>query len=261
MIRKLTNEDYHMVMDYLLEEPSINLFIIGDIENFGFHHPKQDVWGSFNPELEGVLLRYKDNFIPYYKKDDFNIEHFKSIIKMHPSRTMISGKSSVLEGFRDTFEKSEYREMFFCELNEKDDHLQVHHDVKIANVGDAERIFELLSHIEEFSNFGTSPKDIQERIAEKTGRIYYIEDEKHKMVSVSQTSAENKHAAMVVGVATLPESRGRGYMSSCLSQLCLDLLNENKRLCLFYDNPEAGSVYHRMGFKSIKMGYANGINS
>ena len=30
-----------------------------------------------------------------------------------------------------------------------------------------------------------------------------------------------------------------------------DLLNEQKTLCLFYDNPEAGAVYHKLGFKTI----------
>jgi hypothetical protein len=40
-------------------------------------------------------------------------------------------------------------------------------------------------------------------------------------------------------------------MSVCLSSLCRDLLGEGKTLCLFYDNPRAGSVYHRLGFETI----------
>ena len=30
-----------------------------------------------------------------------------------------------------------------------------------------------------------------------------------------------------------------------------DLLKEGKSLCLFYDNPKAGSIYHRLGFENI----------
>ncbi len=40
-------------------------------------------------------------------------------------------------------------------------------------------------------------------------------------------------------------------MGKCLSKLCSDLLKRNKTLCLFYDNPKAGRVYRRIGFKEI----------
>ena len=71
------------------------------------------------------------------------------------------------------------------------------------------------------------------------------------MVCNVQTAAENSKSAMVVAVATHKDYRKRGFMAQCLSKLCRDLLNENKTLCLFYDNPEAGSVYHKLGFKTI----------
>ena len=63
---------------------------------------------------------------------------------------------------------------------------------------------------------------------------------------MSQVVAENSKSAMIVGVATR-----KGYMSKCLSKLCNDLLERNKFLCLFYDNPKAGKVYHKLGFKEI----------
>ena len=36
MIRKLTETDRVEVLKYLYKSPSLNIFIIGDIENFGF---------------------------------------------------------------------------------------------------------------------------------------------------------------------------------------------------------------------------------
>ncbi len=71
------------------------------------------------------------------------------------------------------------------------------------------------------------------------------------MTSVAQTTAENSMSAMVVGVATLKEYRKKGLMSKCLSKLCYDLLNEGKTLCLFYDNPKAGRIYHALGFETL----------
>ena len=33
--------------------------------------------------------------------------------------------------------------------------------------------------------------------------------------------------------------------------LCEELLGEGKELCLFYDNPDAGTIYKKLGFEDI----------
>ena len=38
---------------------------------------------------------------------------------------------------------------------------------------------------------------------------------------------------------------------ACVQKICEELLSEGKGLCLFYDNPKAGSVYRKLGFKEI----------
>ena len=78
-----------------------------------------------------------------------------------------------------------------------------------------------------------------------------MEDERGEMTSVAQTTAQNSKSAMIVGLASAKKHRNRGLMSVCLSKLCSDVLAEGKTLCLFYDNPKAGSVYHKLGFESI----------
>lgn len=66
-----------------------------------------------------------------------------------------------------------------------------------------------------------------------------------------ECDAENSKSAMVIDVATVKEYRNKGLMSKCLSKLCMDVMSEGKTLCLFYDNPKAGSVYHKLGFNTI----------
>lgn len=48
MIKKLSAQDKEPLLSYLKEEASFNLFIIGDIENFGFEQDFQKLWGQFN---------------------------------------------------------------------------------------------------------------------------------------------------------------------------------------------------------------------
>ncbi|OYD08268.1 hypothetical protein [Paludifilum halophilum] len=66
-IRQLKEEDREPVLRFLRKQSSLNLFMIGDIINFGFDRDFQQVWGDFSPEgeLRAVLLRYFGNYIPY----------------------------------------------------------------------------------------------------------------------------------------------------------------------------------------------------
>ena len=254
MIRKLVEEDRKMTMDFLGKEPAINIFIIGDIEAFGFDEDFQELWGQFDDqnELEGVLLRFIESYIPYFAKENFDVTGFKKIIDNAAGKIILSGKAKIVREFLNMEEMYSAKNDYFCELTEdklleKGDKYQI----KVAKEKDAEKISELLAQIVEFEGLSNSSDRIADKIKTKTGRVYYVENEMGKMISLSQTSAENSKSAMITGVATLPEYRGKGIMSACLSKLCGDLLKEGKTLCLFYDNPKAGSVYHRLGFKSI----------
>ncbi|MGL4337585.1 MAG: GNAT family N-acetyltransferase [Turicibacter sp.] len=254
MIRKLKQEDYQSVMTYLSEEAGLNLFLIGDIENYGFESPIQEVWGSFDETgyLNGVLLRYRENYIPYFKESQFDVSEFIEIIKSDPNIQMISGESKIVAAFTACFKAYEIREMYFCELTDALDLVPATTQIEIAEIQDSQRIFDLLIQIEEFDTLNrSSVEHVKEKFYNHSGRIYYIENEQGEVVCNVQTTAENSKSAMVVSVATHPDYRGRGYMSQALSKLCHDLLSEGKTLCLFYDNPKAGRVYHKLGFESI----------
>ncbi|MFP3916986.1 GNAT family N-acetyltransferase [Lysinibacillus telephonicus] len=84
----------------------------------------------------------------------------------------------------------------------------------------------------------------------KTGRTYFIRVN-GEMVTTASTTAENSRSAMVVAVATKEEFKRKGLATDCMIKLCKDLLAEGKELCLFYDNPEAGKIYKRLGFEDI----------
>ena len=85
-----------------------------------------------------------------------------------------------------------------------------------------------------------------------TGRVYYIEED-GRMVSSVATTAENTLSAMVVGVCTDPNDRQKGYASEMMKRVIQDYIRAGKTLCLFYDNPNAGRIYKRLGFYDIGM--------
>ncbi|MEG2916632.1 MAG: GNAT family N-acetyltransferase [Clostridium sp.] len=254
MIRKLMEEDKERVIEFLSEEAAINLFIIGDVENFGFETEFMETWGSFDDRnnITGILLRFYESYIPYYKKYHSDIDEFKSMIKKAEGKKMISGKRSIMKDFKDVFQDYKERETYFCELTNDKLLREFDSSVKLVKIDDVKRLSDFINSINEFSADKDSTEDkISKTIESNLGRIYYIEDGHGKIISSSQTTAENSKSAMVVGVATSKENRNKGLTSNCLSKLCYDLLSEGKTLCLFYDNPLAGRIYKKLGFEDI----------
>ncbi|EJR91072.1 hypothetical protein IKA_01829 [Bacillus cereus VD169] len=144
--------------------------------------------------------------------------------------------------------------MYFCEcLNDNNlPSTPIHETIKLASLDDIERIMKLRSDIAEFPTTNESEKILRQAIETNTGRTYYIEKDGVIIASAS-TSAENSLSAMVVGVCTHPNYRGNGYASLILQKMIQDFTKEDRTLCLFYNNPAAGRIYKRLGFKDIGM--------
>lgn len=255
MIRKLTKRDHEQVLTFLKEEAAINLFIIGDIEAFGYDADFQELWGIFTEgeALQSVLLRFHDSFIPY-GKDDFSVADYEAILSPHRP-LKLSGKSDIVEKLEDLhgIHLGTKNKMYFCEC--KDDtalpETILHTRIKLATMDDVKRIMKLRSNIEEFpQTTEQSEKILRQSLETNTGHTYYIEEE-GEIVASASTSAENSLSAMVVGVCTHPDYRGRGYASLLLQKMIQDFTKEGRMLCLFYNNPAAGRIYKRLGFKDI----------
>lgn len=252
IILKLSEEYREKVLNYLSKEPNVNLFIIGDIEQHGFDKEFQEIWGKFDEKnnLKGVLLRYLNNFIPYISDLNEDVSDFKKIINSYKGKRIISGKEIIINKFKYIFPEFEEKSTHLCELKNNNNLTQWNYNIKEAREEDSQKIYDLMGTIEEFS-VKESVNTIRSRIKDNSKIAYYIENENKDIITIAQITAENSKSAMVIGVATKKEYRGQGYMSQCLSKLCNDFINMGKTLCLFYDNPKAGKVYHRLGFKEI----------
>ena len=254
MIKKLTEEHREACLSFVNKKAAENLFIIGDIEAFGFGEDFQEVWAEFSEEnsFRAVMLRYRENFI-IYAPGDFNAKGFANLFEQNKQpNKMISGISVIVENVMQYMREQpkKTREMYYAKCESLKD-LQPHNlTVKNATVTDVPNIIELHSQIPEFEIREGREESLTECMNEGISRGYYVEED-GKFVSVAMTTAENSMSAMIIGVATLEQYKRKGYASACMKQLCEDLLQEGKSLCLFYDNPEAGTIYKRLGFVDI----------
>ena len=263
MIRKLTELDNEKVMELVLPQASINLFIIGDIEMYGYEADFQELWGDFddNDNLRGILLRYYDSFI-VYGKVGYYAQGFVDIIENYEKHDVISGEEEILKAVQPLL-RGNYKDAttYFAEcraetLNLSED-VGLRARVERAKLEDARGLADLTCSIEEFGTVNLRGIDeqvarITKKLEDKAGRDYFIKED-GKIVSMVATAAENTKSAMLVGVCTAPVYRMKGYTTAIMSEILQDLLAEKESVCLFYDNPKAGSIYKRSGFVDIGM--------
>lgn len=90
---------------------------------------------------------------------------------------------------------------------------------------------------------------LNEQLAFRT--LYVIEDSQGRVASSALSSAEAGGVAMLGGVATRADYRGKGLSALCVGALCEHLFrNGCETVALFYleDNRPAGRVYQKLGF-------------
>jgi len=258
MIRKLNEEDRRSVMEFLLPEKEFNIFIIGDIENHGFSEDFQELWGEFGDDgrFRAVLLRYMRNAI-VYAHGEYKADTFARIIADHPEIQTVMGKTPVIEQLiatgRLTFEKE--RTTYLARLLELENPGARSVDdieIRVATAADIPAIVSLHTTIEEFDYDTAEEKTtaLARDLACQSGMAYCVFQD-DKVVSTALTTAENALSALVRGVATAQSHRNQGLATACMVALCADLLKEGKTPCLFYDNPAAGAIYRRMGFREL----------
>jgi predicted GNAT family acetyltransferase len=140
--------------------------------------------------------------------------------------------------------------MFFAECRSAESLGSSDIEIKTASFEDVDKILELRKTIDEF-HVRDNARDILIKSMESNVARSYFTEESGEITSVVSTTAENSLSAMIVGVCTRRENRREGLATAIMQKLFKDVLDEGKTLCLFYDNPEAGRIYKRLGFKDI----------
>ena len=241
-------------MEYCLSEPNLNLFILGDIENFGFENDFQEVWfQTIEARLTGIVLRYHDNLIVYSRDLDMDFHEVLALLETRKVR-ILSGKQTVMDGLypflANQFSK---REMNFCELQDSSKLVNVTAAVQVAGPADALEIAEVYGKINEFAGLYASEQDtrqrqIANRISSREGVHLFIRRDGN-IVSHANSAAETSVSGMIGGILTLPEYRHQGLASQVISAVCQDLAQRGKSACLFYDNNGAHDLFQGLGFQ------------
>lgn len=251
MIRLATKRDEADIMAYVSEYPAENLFLIGDIETFGFDSPIQTIWmDEQEGRLEGVYLRYKNNFVAYSRDLRVDPQAIATLIREQGLQNL--NMLDRLGSFVNPYLEADYHleQCYYCVLK-KPQQLQASDGrVELLDKDGIPAYAEALSQIEEFSQpYDVVCQSAKEKIEKGTAITVIWQD--GKIAASAATAVESEQAGMIVSVFTGKPYRNQGYASAAVSELCRLLLQKGKTACLFYDNPAAGRIYHRLGFETI----------
>lgn len=253
MIRQLTEQDHQQVLQLIGKKPAENLFIIGDLEAYGYDSDIQQLYGEFHDEqLIALLLNY-DHMYVMYAEGIYDVEGFARIVNKDEQLLGLSGMYDILTSLYPLIEKTPKRsgKMHYAKCTALIGEAPPHRfTIRKTTVEDIPQHRALLQQIPEFANSTTTEEQMIRTIENQTGRTYALWED-NQIVSVVSTAAENLQSAMIVGVATHPDYVKRGYATALLYRMCEELLAEDKVVCLFYDNPKAGKIYERIGFEPI----------
>jgi len=255
MIRKLQEKDRKKVLEYLYKEKSYNIFIIGDIETFGFDVEFQHVYGEFDQDENylSVLLFYRANAIYYSHQTRFNDEYMEMYQKHNPK--FLSGKRELTDLLLPYFPDYKQKPMHFCKATTITEEVSLgNSEIKtLKTEKEFRELFQLLRTIDEFGvNNTTEEEYVASRKSSLQMGLHYGIYENGELAATAATTAETTQNAMIVGVATGKKYRKKGYASQLVVALMKEYFeNRNKELCLFYDNKAAGKIYLRLGFEDI----------
>jgi hypothetical protein len=259
MLRHAGEKDRAPILDYLRREPEFNLFIIGDVLGFGLHSDIIDLYlQDGRAACEAVLMRYRNNFIPYTHIPTLDlsavVERINDSLKK-PGTWFVSGKKEIVDRIKAQLrgKPAWERDQFFSVCRQMRADIPMTH-LSSARIAEPEDAAEILALWDVAFGGGRQHPPLAEEIEQGRTRVVIIRDhDSGDLVSAASCVAESDAAAMIVGVATRPDHRRKGYGSACVYRLVSDLQRKGKSACLFFHNPEAGTIYHKLGFEEIGM--------
>ena len=257
MLKKCTDGEKTLLLDYLSEEKEYNTFLIADLKTYGFDSSCQDVWMDWEKErCTCVYLRFYNNLLIYSRTGTADPESLDYILKNFQI-FVIMGKSSVLWEMREILgnryqgsSKQLYRlgakEKLRQGKAEEKDGGEI---MMRAGLEDVDEIYEFLGSIPQIRGLYRSREIIRDRIARQEGTHLIIRRD-GRIVSHANSTTGSDDTVMIGGVATDPSHRGRGYATQVVSGLAELILEQGKIPCLF-SGEGAHAFFDRLGFERL----------
>lgn len=253
--------DIDKIIDFLDREHMFNVFLINNLMNWDKLRDNLEVsvLSSEKTEIEAVILKYLRNINVYSRTSEY-LDLVASHLRNYAlNNCKISGKDELLRELSEEFPFDpvyetikHYAVCYGIERSNNDD--ESSYESEFAPEDDALEILDFLKSISEFADSRTSREQLAKDVSTGNRKVAIVRDPySREILSTASYVAETDKSAMIIAVATKEGNkyRGKGLATLCLNELLNDLKEKKKTACIYYDNPAAGRIYQKLGFKEI----------
>jgi predicted GNAT family acetyltransferase len=250
MIRLLHERDRAAAVALLRAAPYLNLYLLGNMESLGFAADFCEYWGDFAGDtLRGVLNRYMSGW-SLYGRADTDWAGMAAVVDSHPVAAVRlqdnpGGTASFVPYLR-CYRASKVSEEPVMDLAAEDFRPRPAPDGVYVRRAGLDDLPALAAFYGDAGSMSRSPLGVERPLRATRLWLALLDGE---VVAAALTNAETCDLAMIGGVYTPPAWRNRGLSQAVCSALCADLLAAGKQPVLYWDNPAAGKVYEKLGFR------------
>jgi hypothetical protein len=258
-VRRLREADRPSTMALLNTEPGASMFLRGNLETLGLRTDYARYWGLFTNGRLGAVLMMVDQRAAFFAPAGSDIRPLAEVA-IGQGMEFTMGRSDLVDATlaaNPALAVERREDHILAELAPGRPRRMVYPApagvlVRQAGRADLEALTGLYQGAAGFEDLAT---DQIRRIM--TGRISvlrtFLAQAGEHIVAAASTSAETNQSAMIGGVWTAANWRGRGISTAVVSALAHDLLAAGRLPFLFYlgDNAPAARVYAKLGFRSI----------
>lgn len=250
MYQKAKKEETNKLLKYFERDLKNCLYSYIDLKKFGIGHPNLTVYVDEEEEICCTALRYYEGLQLFDAYGKIHAEETADLIRALNSH-IVSSTVEVIDKLYPLLSDAYDREQGYVTEMLSAPKGAVSGEVRPAKEEEYDEIAQLICSDEGVGGHYT-PEELKEqllsRLQEGMGRNYILKRD-GKIVHHAATYAELENLAVISGVITSEDYRGKGIGTLAVRKLCDDLLKEGKKPCLFYYTKQAEQFYQKLGFE------------
>lgn len=253
MIVKCDSDNVNQVFDYIGDDYQNCLFTYIDLVKYGLENENFNVWIQYDEsEIRCVISEYYGGYQIYSRDYDLIADELTDFLISEKAQG-ISGCKDSINQIIDSFSSYHMTLAIIGKLAELK--YPPNDDAYSASMEEMEEIAKIVSKNENLAKHHTYEslyKQFRERKEDNFGRNFILRDKSNnEIICHAATYAEIDDLAVIGGVLTTDNYRGKGYSKGTLSAICNELLQEDKDVFSKFIIPPAIKMHYGVGFEKV----------
>ena len=256
ILRRCQVDDIDKALNYIGEDRLLCFYLYMDVLECGITDEGLGLWTSEKyGEICAVMYRYYD-CLHLFSRGNCPVNDVLAVISEIDPKVIVSSEENIAL-LSEELDKDQY----IYELNHiitTDVLMKENPDMTIvpATKDDVPEIAEMMMKDKIYYEVYTYDKlctDLTRRLEDGFGRLFIIRNEDGRLVCADATNAETDDLAVIGGLVTDPEMRGRGLGQAMTGYVWNTVLREGKRGLAFLldDNEKTINLHKKLGYDFI----------